>query len=246
VWRFQLGDSWGGYEYLDDEGYLQGFHPDLVKAVCAYAGKNCWWTVDSMKNCWSSSKGVELPGQGLMGGWYDGCVGLYPTAERQNSFDFSKAWSTKYGGALYYRRGRDGKNRAADDLTGKKIGILDGWAIGRKCIERVDTLKGNNAGEYEAVFYNSPDLLEQELLKNKIDAFVMGAGYRPKSDKIMRKGPYLDCVSDGVAVMFKYGSRVKNWWNEAMEGMIESGEFGELCREAQRKHGHKGPIDCVY
>ena len=52
---------------------------------------------------------------------YDGCVGLFPTPERQNSFDFTHDWTRQYDGALYFKKGKS-KQEAAD-LTGRKIGM---------------------------------------------------------------------------------------------------------------------------
>jgi len=86
--------------------------------------------------------------------------------------------------------------------------------------------------------------MEQDLLNKKLDAFLYGQGYESKSGKVTQRGPVMKCASAGGAVMTRYGSRLIGWFNEALDEMKESGEFRQLCQQAQRDHGHKGVIEC--
>ena len=56
---------------------------------------------------------------GLLDGWYDGCLGLAPTPERLNSFNFTRSHAPNIKGALHFR---SGEVPAEKDLHGKKIG----------------------------------------------------------------------------------------------------------------------------
>ena len=55
-----------------------------------------------------------------MGGWYDGCVGLTPSPERLNSFNFSLAYTPNTEATLFYREGQDQADM--QNITGKRIG----------------------------------------------------------------------------------------------------------------------------
>jgi hypothetical protein len=59
--------------------------------------------------------------QGLLDGWYDGCLGLAPTPERLNSFNFTLSHAPNIKGALFFRAG---EVPAQKDLHGKKIGEM--------------------------------------------------------------------------------------------------------------------------
>ena len=56
---------------------------------------------------------------GLLAGYYDACMGLVPTQERFNAFNFTISYAESKEVSLYYLKGAEGD---LNDLTGKKIG----------------------------------------------------------------------------------------------------------------------------
>jgi len=104
VYRFHVAEEdYGAYLYHDESGKAEGFAIDLMHAVCDHAGKECYYLLDKNTNCWYFEEGHEYPGIGLMAGWYDGCLGMLPTTERKNSFEFSDAFTQNMKAALYYK-----------------------------------------------------------------------------------------------------------------------------------------------
>ena len=55
-----------------------------------------------------------------MAGWYDGCVGLQPSAERMNSANFSISFTPNQKGALHYLTENFPQNPR--NLTNMRIG----------------------------------------------------------------------------------------------------------------------------
>lgn len=87
--------------------------------VCAEAHKTCHIVHDSDETCWHTRGAHQLPGEGLLDQWYDGCIGLSPTPERLNSFNFTASHTPNVKAGLYFR---NGEAPAKNDLHGKKIG----------------------------------------------------------------------------------------------------------------------------
>ena len=56
---------------------------------------------------------------GLLDHWFDGCLGLAPTPERLNSFNFTLSHAQNTKSALHFRAG---EVPAEKDLHGKKVG----------------------------------------------------------------------------------------------------------------------------
>ena len=57
--------------YRNSRGYIEGFHIDLLRAVCKRAHKECYFMVDQHKHCWDSDDDHEYPGVGELNrlGW---------------------------------------------------------------------------------------------------------------------------------------------------------------------------------
>ena len=62
---------------------------------------------------------MSNPCTGLLAGYYDACIGLIPTQERFNAFNFTISFTENQEVAVYYKKGAEGD---LNDLTGKKIG----------------------------------------------------------------------------------------------------------------------------
>lgn len=56
---------------------------------------------------------------GLLDEYYDGCLGLYPTVERKNSFNFTEPYTASLRAVLVFRQG---ELPADKNIAGKTIG----------------------------------------------------------------------------------------------------------------------------
>ena len=161
--------------------------------------------------------------KGLLAGWYDACVGVYPTPERLNSFNFSTAFSSNFHMTLHYKKGGSAEGHALD-LTGRKVGrshmtfrlyslckspleycqtylkhpgsnqvcrqpyigdqfeiswlratnlsllgFVRGWSISPSCLARQSSLRGNQDGDYTAVYYGSEAAMMKAIQDEEVN-----------------------------------------------------------------------------
>lgn len=104
---------------------LTGFHLELLKEVAKQEG----WTLNFIHS--GSLKNVL---QGLEIGSLDIGIGLAPTAESLQYLDFTKEKNALLTGQIFIKGNRtDIQN--VNDLTGKKVALLNHDALGRNCID---------------------------------------------------------------------------------------------------------------
>merc|ERR1711976_600455 len=106
-----------------------------------------------------------MPGVGLLDQWYDACMGLYPTPQRMNAFNFSVPFTENIRAALHYRL--DSNPDDPDNVTGKKIGFVEGWVISAQCLNRK---AGVTAHDYTAIYYDSHNEMIDALKRGEVDA----------------------------------------------------------------------------
>jgi len=244
IWNFQIGDNFGAYEFIDPaDGALKGFHVDLLRAVCERAHKQCYFIFDNYEHCWQTQGGHEYPGIGLLDEYYDGCLGLYPTAERKNSFNFTLPYTTSLRAVLVFRKG---EVPADKNIASKTIGFVSGWAISKNCLARQTAFHGNRIGEYTALFYENHDRLVAALKSKEVDAVLSAEHLMATSKEAFETlAPKFGCTLGGLSVMTRYGSEVINWWNHAYEELHDSGDFRKLCVKAEDAYGSYGDINCL-
>jgi hypothetical protein len=246
VFLVQYGHNFGAHEYFDKDHKHQGFFTELIHEVCAAAGIECRAVYDDYKNCLVDQPGEHpVGGQGLMGNWYDGCIGWAPTTERVHVFDFSHSFTKSIKSHYYVKTGSgfDSKN-----LKGKKIGFVAGWADNEKCLAQGSPQ--NTLEQNQIVYYKDPQTLAEKLEIGEIDAaFASEAAldvYAKKSDGI-KKHPArsYECTMDGLSVMTRKDSAFLPLWNDGFQKIRDSGKLSKLCKRAAKHHGELGQIDCV-
>jgi len=245
VYKFQISqETRGAYTYYDEDGSMQGFLIDLMHAVCDRAGKECYAVMDKADNCWYFEEGYGYPGKGLMAGWYTGCLGMFPTTERKNSFDFSKEFTENPKVAMYYNPdAKIFKPENNRDLGNRTIGFVETWAMDPTCLKYQTDFQGNQYGDYTPVWYKDYETMVKAVLTKKVDAVLA-----PKALDLDRKGlayiePFFTCSSQGASVMTRKGDDVLTWWDKAFDEMKEDGEYRRICTIAERKHGDE--VHCL-
>jgi hypothetical protein len=245
VYRFQMvEDDYGPYIYHDDEGYAHGFEIDLMMEVCEHAHKKCYFTMDKATNCWYNEDGHEYPGVGLLAGWYDGCFGFFPTAERMNSFNFTKSFTENPWFSLYYKKEAGLMEEDDHHLDGHKIGFVRGWAGSQTCLDHLSGYSGNHIGEYTAVHFDDLKHMLQALEDGEVDAILAPKALGLEDKGMSHTDPYFHCSTDGTAIMTRYGAEVLGWWNQAYDEMVHNNQIHSLCKRASKRHGHRGEIHC--
>jgi len=240
VYTFHIHEAdHGAYLYHDEEGRAVGFEIDLLHEVCERAGKECYFILDKGKNCWYNEGRSEYPGKGLMAGWYDGCLGFFPTVERMNSFTFTKSFTENMKVSLYYKQ--EGLMQKAN----RTVGFVENWPLNPQCLDRQAEYADE---EYQSVFFSDIRSMMKAVLNDEIDAAiapkVVGMELERRG-KALSHTDYFSCTTDGAGVMTRYGSDVVNWWDKTFNEMVDSGDFRKLCLKASKVHGAKGKIYCA-
>ncbi|XP_077983878.1 L-arginine-binding protein-like [Glandiceps talaboti] len=248
TWIFAIGHDGTSLEYIDETGGLRGFHVDVVNEVCALANKDCRFMFDVYGRCWDSEAG-HFPriGVGLADRWYDACTGWFATYERLRTVDFTHAFRKSFAASFYVKKGNTGFDWT--NLTGKKIGIADGWAADEYCLKRnKDKITGAELDSDQMIHYPSVESLQDALQNNEVDAVFANVNiFTPVLDVVDKVGQEItNCMKDGGAMMFRKDTRLSEWWNPAFERLKESSRYKQICDAANENHGHMpGDILCV-
>lgn len=244
IYTVAIGHDWGAHNYFDREGYITGFTRDMVTAVCKAAGIECKTVWDKWSNCWDSSAGEHsVGGQGLMDGWYDGCSGWAISVNRIQVFSFGIPYLIPETDHFFVKKGADFNPK---NVTGKKIGILDGWITDEKCLARQD-ITGSEVPVNLITHYNQVVDAAAALLSGEVDVLLGDKQtFRQwlDSDEMEPKGEF-DCVLGGGTIMTRKDSDLVSLWNEGFQKLQNSGTFTRLCEKANADHGSQGEIRCV-
>ncbi|XP_070544261.1 arginine-binding periplasmic protein-like isoform X2 [Ptychodera flava] len=250
-WLLATGMAVGKpYEYLDEDGNIQGFHKDLVMGVCKEAGQDCDVIYDDYDNCYHHEEsGSAVAGEGILGRWYDGCMGYFRTPLRVPLFSFSVPLfnSDDPYGEFYVLKGNP-KGVDLADVTGKRVAFLDGWAADEKCLALDGTVDLSPLPTENKIYLKKMYKVLHLLRAGEVDAvFVPHKAMPADTDDLEKLGFSIECSSEhhdlSVHYIFKKGSRAVDWFNPAFERLKENGKYHKLCHEAEIKHG--GTVDCL-
>ncbi|XP_030849338.1 uncharacterized protein LOC115918889 [Strongylocentrotus purpuratus] len=240
IWMIAIGHYGSNVEYLDEETYtIRGFNPDIVDAVCSIANKNCKLVYDVYGNCWDSNAGQRpRGGQGLMGGWYDGCSGWVQSFDRLLTFSFTKPFMEANKVGMY---AKSGSTLSYSDLTNLKVGFSDGWAYDEFCLARYTDIAGSSLRQGQITHFASTERLIEALNSGEIDVIFVSALSQYDS-ALMRITPSdfeNKCLKGGNSVMTRHNNRdFVNWWNDAFDRLVQRGRYDEICKTVSDRHGH--------
>ncbi|XP_003728506.1 uncharacterized protein LOC105442906 isoform X2 [Strongylocentrotus purpuratus] len=242
IWMIAIGHYGSNVEYLDEETYtIRGFNPDILDAVCAIANKNCKLVYDVYGNCWDSNAGQRpRGGQGLMGGWYDGCSGWIQTFDRLLTYSFTKPYMEASKVAIY---AKNGSTLPYDDLTNRKVGFADGWAYDEFCLARYTDIEGSRLAQGQIIHFASADRLVEALNNGEVDVIFVSALGQYEEDTTLMKitPPDFDnkCLKGGNSIMTRHNNPdFVIWWNDAFDLLVQRGRYDEICKTVSERHGH--------
>ncbi|XP_070569194.1 uncharacterized protein [Ptychodera flava] len=205
-------------EYLGENAAMLGFMPDLLHA-------------------------------GLLGRNLDVCLSWFKTPERQLSVSYTDPyWILDNSAQFYVRRGNPG-NFDPEKIEGKAIGFVDGIASDFPCLLRginitaVDAERLGIKGHYVGV-----EELYTLMKNGQLDAaFVLPVSFGDVvfSHEFDRLGKSFKCSKGGELHGITRKDNLVPWFNDALRKMKEDGRYYGLCRDAEKKHGHKGSIECM-
>ncbi|XP_070569193.1 uncharacterized protein [Ptychodera flava] len=237
-------------EYLGENAAMLGFMPDLLHAVCEEAGKKCTYQYATHSECLSHKRGERTAaGVGLLGRNLDVCLSWFKTPERQLSVSYTDPyWILDNSAQFYVRRGNPG-NFDPEKIEGKAIGFVDGIASDFPCLLRginitaVDAERLGIKGHYVGV-----EELYTLMKNGQLDAaFVLPVSFGDVvfSHEFDRLGKSFKCSKGGELHGITRKDNLVPWFNDALRKMKEDGRYYGLCRDAEKKHGHKGSIECM-
>ncbi|XP_072019522.1 uncharacterized protein [Amphiura filiformis] len=241
IWNIAMGHGTHNTIYIDQlSGQVKGFRVDLVNAVCRLANKDCRLVYDVWQHCWESEKGqVPRGGTGLMSGWYDACAGWIKAHSRARTFKFSKSWSKtrKFNFAI-----KTGNPRGFNptDVTDMKFGFVDGFVNDEFCLARQTSIEGSTLSVSQMQHYDTyPDLLNA-VLSGEVDACIAYDGTNLPPGLTTLEDPVLDCSMDssGAGLMSRMDNPISEWFDPALERLIQTSEYWKICQDVKDQHGH--------
>ncbi|XP_013382174.1 uncharacterized protein LOC106152970 [Lingula anatina] len=247
IWLVATGHGSGAYGYIDNDGFLAGAYTDIIDAVCTEAGMDCRIVWDKYSNCYFSEPGQHsFGGRGLHGRWYDACTGWYATVERKHIFAFSKPFFKPTLGYFWVKLGNPG-NFNHNDITGKKIGFVDGWFTNEKCMARWTSVKGSLLPKSGIVYVADYNEMYQAIQNNTVDAgFVASGSGLLSNGTLTRLSDGFGCATTGAGMMTRKDSGFNKAWNVGFEKLVASGRFKKLCDDVREKHKNLGELsDCT-
>ncbi|KAK3102726.1 hypothetical protein FSP39_013459 [Pinctada imbricata] len=169
---------------------------------------------------------LDLVREGLMAGWFDGCMGFVSSPERMNSVEFTDPFRIQQSSFAVQRGNPKGFNPA--DISNSIITYLDGAYTNEECLKRL------NIGTPKQIIVAKGILEGRELMLNG----TADALFSPRT--AFRRLDVLDtkyrCDSKGTGVMIKKGSDLASWWNPAFKVFYESGRYTKHCATINEKY----------
>lgn len=246
VWLFHFGPGVDSrQEYLNPlTGEVNGYHVDIMNAVCEIADKNCQIVYDLQQNCWDSVDGTAVGGFGVFNFYYDACVGWYPTVPRLRTFQFTDSYSQGVAAGFSVAAGNSDGFDAAD-LTDKKIGFVRGFFTDTSCVARQgDAITGASLSDDQIVLYSDLADLKEGVLTGEVDAgFAEDTEFETDDafDFLNNENP-ISCAEGGPAVMMRKDNPMKSWFDPALQELLGSEQYQEICDGLAGVHGDKpGP-----
>nr|XP_054750235.1 ABC transporter arginine-binding protein 1-like [Lytechinus pictus] len=237
IWTFALGETHLNMHYIDGQTLeMDGFDVEIITSICNTAGKRCRIVTDDYTNCWKSQKGSPARGgDGLYGGWYDGCAGWSQTPERERAFSFTKPY-TKAFQSVFYRLTDSSGSFDPSNLEGKKIGFLDGYSNDEHCLNKQQRVQGLPLQKEQIFHYLTASDAEAAMKNNEIDAIYSSKTISYPSSSMV-EGRSFNCSSRGYSVMTRKDSHLRDWWNPAWEKIYSSTTYHLMCNTLELRHG---------
>ncbi|XP_072047794.1 uncharacterized protein [Amphiura filiformis] len=241
IWVVAIGHAAESLEYIDElSGQIEGFDVDIVNAVCRIAGKNCRFSADVYTRCWDSQVGeAQRGGVGLYSGFYDACTGWFHTYLRDRTFQFSDPFSTIEGEKVgFFVKPGNPRNFTYQDISGKKIGFLDGYSSDESCVARQD-IQGVPIPPENVIHYLDREQLVAGIQNEEVDAGFDPVVYLKDSDMVeVIPGFTAQCAIAGQSMMMRKDNTMWEWWNPAFAKLRASTEYKRICRDLLEQHGH--------
>ncbi|XP_072019212.1 uncharacterized protein [Amphiura filiformis] len=240
IWNIATGHMTSNNIYIDQpSGQLKGFNVDLINAVCRLANKNCRLVYDVWQRCWDSEKGqLPMGGVGLMSGWYDACAGWIKGHTRARTFQFSKPWQKPVNYHFIVQTGNP-RGFNPTDVTNVTFGFVDGFINDEFCLARQTSITGSTLSTSQIQHYPQPTDMFNAVLSGEVDVCI-AVGNNLPTGLTRLEDPAMDCPLDasGGGLMLRMDNPLLEWWDPALERLIQTSEYHEICQDIIEEHGH--------
>ncbi|MDD3402014.1 MAG: basic amino acid ABC transporter substrate-binding protein [Hespellia sp.] len=206
------------FEYLDEDGNLQGFDIELMNAVAERADMEIEW--------------IDMAFDSLIGSMEAGNVEMIaaaigPTAEREKSCDFSEVYYSGYQ-SIVTVKGTEYKT--FEELKGKTIAVLEG-----SMSDMIASGENQDYGEVEAKevkrFKNATQAI-QELENGAADAVITDAVIADKfvtdRDGALTGNEVEGTGEDSVFAIKKGDTKLVETINKALKELQDDGTYDEI------------------
>ncbi|KAK7508140.1 hypothetical protein BaRGS_00000379 [Batillaria attramentaria] len=232
VWLFAISGRRKPFQFVNDIGEIEGFNVDLIKGVCAVAGKKCSMVLAEFTECIYTSRDITYPGRGLMAGWFDACPGYAIAVDRQDTFDFTLPFVSNSAYFAVAPGNPSGFDPSAEDFSAFTITHLTGAYTNAACLRRLQKTVGKII-----IAANLPEA-KQLLLNGTAQVLFAPRSSIPDLEVLPDR---ISCTDGGAGMMVKKGSPLPSWWNPAFRRYYSSGRFHRLCQEDGVKYNSIQP-----
>ena len=182
--NLMMGGNYPPYDFLENLPGMPetqtGFGFEFAEEVCRIGGLDCRFVRDDYENCWTST---NVPGQGLLGDWYQACSTYTNTFLRQTGVQFGAAFTQGRSAGILTRLDPATGSPVVppgSNLSGVTVAVVGGWATNA---ESLRYLVNDCTGELFSGFTTvtppdanaGPDAAVQALLDGEVDAVYMYA-----------------------------------------------------------------------
>jgi len=219
--------------FVDDFGFFAGIDLEIMKGVCAVAGKKCEMVLAPFQECSFSQRGLNMPGKGLMAGDFDVCPSYSITVDRQSTFDFTlpylhtvATFTLAPGNPFNFSVNGDPDSDTPHNFRKWKLMHLNGAPTNERCMNRLGWVYNDFA-----IASDLPDA-KAALLNGSVAAVFSPRKRIPGLDVLPAR---FHCDKDGAGMMVKKGSTIPSWWNPAFRAFYNSGNYTKTCEQAKAK-----------
>lgn len=235
MWMIAVGDDYAALEYKDESGYLQGFHFDLIDAVCEAANISCSTVHEPSSHCINPD---YFGGEGLVAHWYDACAGWDKTVRRNEMFKFSHPYIFDTESYFYRKIGKGAAELST--LPTAVTGFVSGISSDPDCVSRNYDMDGVPIPDDHMKGLDTHEDLHDALVNDEIHFAYMNSIQGDRFDDIEKVGDGYICTLTGASMMSRKDSKFTAEWNRGYEMIRDNGKLKEVCQKAMDVHATDG------
>ncbi|XP_072019213.1 uncharacterized protein [Amphiura filiformis] len=157
---------------------------------------------------------------------------------RARTFQFSKPWQKPVNYHFIVQTGNP-RGFNPTDVTNVTFGFVDGFINDEFCLARQTSITGSTLSTSQIQHYPQPTDMFNAVLSGEVDVCI-AVGNNLPTGLTRLEDPAMDCPLDasGGGLMLRMDNPLLEWWDPALERLIQTSEYHEICQDIIEEHGH--------